>query len=656
MMINKRIFLLYNFKEGLFIKKIIGLIAFSVLIFASLNSIAHASSIITDIQIKGNQHIKDSKIKKIIKSKVGKGFSETKIKEDMQAIYDIGCFSTIKVLRENTEGGMILIFEVKENKEITQIEFKGGEDNISKVKKLITFKKGQLWNFKKVKKSKEKILKFYQEKGFFAVSVDISQNGLGENKCKAIINIKPGRKFFISEVKIEGNKILNRQSIMEELQIKKNGLFIPDQLNKGIKRVRNIYGEKGYIYARIKHDLEVNREKNRVKVIINIEENILVRVGEIKLKRDNISSKERILKHTFLLKKGDIFNTKKIQESWRRLYNLGFFEKVEIKPVPTSSPAIIDLVVEVKEIERKGELILGVGYSANSGWGGNIQISKDNLWGEGKKIGIDWNFGEKRSSYDMDYLDRWWQDTSNSVRINLYNKLHTYEDYEKGEMGGRLILGFPAGKYTQFFLNFKNDNVKITKTGNSLPEGLEEGVKLRRILGLMLQKDTRVRDEVFNSYKGSYTSFSLEKSGDFLGGDIKFVSYGAEWRGYFRKGSLWKFPILACRLQGKLGENLPYTEKFSMGGQESLRGYKYGEFEGDKLLLGNLELRIPVGKDFTFLLFVDSGRMWDRDLKFFKTGWGLGLKVKSPLGLIRMDYGIGEDNRGRFYFGIGEGF
>jgi len=655
-MINKRIFFLYNFKEGLFIKKIIGLIAFSVLIFASLNSIAHASSIITDIQIKGNQHIKDSKIKKIIKSKVGKGFSETKIKEDMQAIYDIGCFSTIKVLRENTEGGMILIFEVKENEEITQIEFKGGEDNISKVKKLITFKKGQLWNFKKVKKSKEKILKFYQEKGFFAVSVDISQNGLGENKCKAIINIKPGRKFFISEVKIEGNKILNRQSIMEELQIKKNGLFIPGQLNKGIERVRNIYGEKGYIYARIKHDLEVNREKNRVRVIINIEENILVRVGKIKLKRDNISSKERILKHTFLLKKGDIFNTKKIQQSWRRLYNLGFFEKVEIKPVPTFSPAIIDLVVEVKEIERKGELILGVGYSANSGWGGNIQISKDNLWGEGKKIGIDWKFGEKRSSYDMDYLDRWWQDTSNSVRINLYNKLHTYEDYEKGEMGGRLILGFPAGKYTQFFLNFKNDNVKITKTGNFLPEGLEEGVKLRRTLGLMLQKDTRVRDEVFNSYKGSYTSFSLEKSGDFLGGDIKFVSYGAEWRGYFRKGSLWKFPILACRLQGKLGENLPYTEKFSMGGQESLRGYKYGEFEGDKLLLGNLELRIPLGKDFTSLLFVDSGRMWDRDLKFFKTGWGLGLKIKSPLGLIRMDYGIGEDNRGRFYFGIGEGF
>jgi len=659
-MINKRIFPLCNLKEGFFIKKVvgIGLVVFSILAFNPLHLRAQDFYTIANIQIKGNQHIKESKIKKVIKSKVGETFSEAEIKEDMQAIYDMGYFSTIKVLREDVEEGLILIFKVEENEEIAQIEFKGAEKNISKVKKLITFKRGELWNFKKVRESKEKISKFYQREGFFLVSVNISQDTSGENRCKAIINIEPGKKFFISEVKIEGNKILTKEQIMEELKIRKNKLFILDELNKGIERVQDIYEERGYIYAGIEQDLKIDEEKNRVKVIIDIEENVLAKVGEIKLKGDNISSKERILKHTFILKKGDIFNIKKIRESWRRLYNLGFFEKVEIKPVPTSSPAIVDLVVEIKEVELKGEILFGVGYSANSGWEGTIQISKDNLWGEGKKIGADWGFGKKKSNYDVGYLDRWWQDTSTSVRINLYNKWRTYEDYEKGEMGGKLSLGFPAGRYTQFFLNFKNDNVKITKTGNSLPEGLEEGVKLRRSLGFMLQKDTRVRDEAFNAYEGSYASFSLEKSGDFLGGDIKFVSYGAEWRGYFRKGSFWKFPILACRLQGKLGEDLPYTEKFGMGGQRSLRGYKYDEFEGDKLLLGNLELRFPLGKDFTALLFVDSGRMWSEDsgTRFFKTGWGFGVKIKSPLGPIRMDYGIGENKKGKFYFGIGEGF
>jgi len=69
-------------------------------------------------------------------------------------------------------------------------------------------------------------------------------------------------------------------------------------------------------------------------------------------------------------------------------------------------------------------------------------------------------------------------------------------------------------------------------------------------------------------------------------------------------------------------------------------------------------LRFPLGKDFTALLFVDSGRMWNEDsgTRFFKTGWGVGVKIKSPLGPIRMDYGIGENKKGKFYFGIGEGF
>ncbi|MEA1965567.1 MAG: BamA/TamA family outer membrane protein [Candidatus Aerophobetes bacterium] len=656
----KRIFPLCNLKEGFFIKRAvgIGLVVFSILAFNPLHLKAQDFCAITDIQIRGNQHIKESKIKKVIKSKADESFSEAKIKEDMQAIYDMGYFSRVKVFREDVKEGLILIFKVKENEEIAQIEFKGREENIRKVKKLITFKPGDLWNFKKVREARERILKFFLKRGFFLASVDIFRERLEENRCKAVIEFEPGKNFFISEVKIEGNKILPREKIAGELKIKRNKLFIPDQLDKGIDRVRDLYEERGYIYARIESDLKIDEEKGRVKVIIDIEENTLARVGEITLEGENISSKERILKHTFIVKKGDIFNIKKIRESWRRTYNLGFFEKVEIKPVPTSSPAIVDLVVEVKEIERKGKLLLGVGYSANSGWQGNIQISKDNLWGEGKKIGVDWEFGKDKSNYDVDYLDRWWQDTSTSVRINLYNKERRYEDYEKEERGGKLSLGFPAGRYTQLFLNFKNENVEVTQKGDSLPEGLEEGIKLGRSLGFKWQKDTRVRDEAFNSYKGSYTSLSLEESGGCLGGDIDFVSYGAEWRGYFRKGSLWNFPILACRLQGKLGEDLPYTEKFSVGGQHSLRGYEYGEFEGDKLLLGNLELRFPLSKDFMALLFVDSGRMWNEDsgMKFFKTGWGLGVKIRSPLGPIRMDYGIREDKKGKFYFGIGEGF
>jgi len=82
-----------------------------------------------------------------------------------------------------------------------------------------------------------------------------------------------------------------------------------------------------------------------------------------------------------------------------------------------------------------------------------------------------------------------------------------------------------------------------------------------------------------------------------LGGEFTFTKYGGEWRGYLRKSSFWKYPIIACRLRVKSGENLPVYEKFRIGGMETLRGYKENEFIGEKLILGNFELRLPLDKN-----------------------------------------------------------
>jgi len=319
-------------------------------------------------------------------------------------------------------------------------------------------------------------------------------------------------------------------------------------------------------------------------------------------------------------------------------------------------PEVLDLLVKVKEQERRGDISLGAAYK-ESGWGGFINISKDNLWGQGKKIEVNWKFG-KENEYNLGYLDRWFQDSSTQFSLNLYNKNSDYPDYNQVRYGGSIGLGWPLNSCIHAFFTLGDEEEKNkAKEGKILPEGIKRRGEYH-IIKISLQKDTRLRDKSFLAYRGSYNFLSIEESGGLLlGGTQDFTRYQWETRSYSRKGDFWRLPILALRLRAGWGRDLPSEKKFKIGGQDTLRGYTLNEFEGDREILGTLEMRFPSTKDFRIVLFVDSGSVWEESSlpEKFKTGWGIGLRINTPLGLMRLDYGIREKGN-EFHFGMGEGF
>lgn len=640
-----------------------GIVFLLILIILTIASPLRAQSSppkVVEIEIQGNEYIKEKEIKKVIKSEVNKPLSLSKIREDLQAIYEMGFFSPdIQVFKEEVEGGIRLIFKVKENPKITEIELKGLEGKEEKkILSSLSFKKGDLWNFKKIEESKEHILQFYREEGFPFVRVKISKILLGERECKVLLEVEKGEKFFVSEIEIKGNEVIPASRIREVISPKEGEIFVSKTLNNSLETLKDIYGERGYLYVWVKAETE--KKDSKMKIIILIEEGPQVKVGKIKIEGNKIS-KERVFKHNLLLKEGDIFNTKKLRESWRKLYNLGFFEKVEMMPLSTSSPEVLDLLVRVEEKEHRGDLSLGTGYNKESGWEGFLNYSRDNLGGEGKKLEANWKFGKEKNTYNLGYLDRWWRDTSTQLSLKLYNQKSTYpeKNYLRINRGGNIELAWPLNNYIRCFLALGDEKEIMEKINEEedLPEGIVEGEEIYRTIKMSLERDTRIRDEGFLAFRGSYNLFSLEEGGGLLGGTQDFTKYQGETRSYLRKGNFWKLPVLALRLQGGWGRNLPSEKKFKIGGQDTLRGYKDNEFEGDRKILGSLEIRFPLSKGFTAVLFVDSGNVWGKDSppERFRTGWGIGLRINTPLGLIRLDYGIGEEGK-EFHFGMGEGF
>ena len=159
----------------------------------------------------------------------------------------------------------------------------------------------------------------------------------------------------------------------------------------------------------------------------------------------------------------------------------------------------------------------------------------------------------------------------------------------------------------------------------------------------------------------------------------EFTKYGVDYRRYT---SLDKRPrekpsdprrVLASRLlYGSATGNISFAEQYFLGGVDNLRGYSNERYWGNNQFLFSNELRLPLDKSgqTAGVLFVDFGDAWgaadfnqesipgfEQHKKFSpSTGVGFGLRVNTPFGPIRLDYGFGRGGKGVSHFAIGQSF
>ncbi len=632
--------------------------------------------VVKEIRFRGISGSEVAKLRKVVTLEIEKPWNYKKVKESQEKILEYlkkqgytqaeVNFSTTSLEKEKS---CMAIFTIKKGKRarVMEVEISGNT----------FFSNAQIRSFMQTRFKRyldpqildediEKIKQKYQDSGFYFVKIDPPGFHFFEkyrvNWVRVFLKIQEGKRFIIGKVSVEGNKIFSKKEIKEKFRPKEGEFFNLSQARESIKRIQDMYGQQGYIFAVIDNRLHFDQKNRKVDITISIKENNQVKLGQVKIE-GNENTKWRVFKHTLLLHSGEVFNTYKIRESWRRLYNLGFFEKVEMIPLYTSDASVLDLSIKVKEREKMGKLLLGASYSSNSGVEGFIQLSKDNLWGQGKMISLDWEFGKKRNDYQLNYLDRWWRDTSTRLELSVYNKESKYypaenEGYKKRVTGVEIGVGRPWFSKFSLLLSLSTQKTKIDPVeGYYLPDELESGEKTYQKIKPALIWDSRTRDEMFNVYSGLYALTSMEKSGGFLGGDVDFTKYKVELRTYFRYKKIWTNPVIALRLRGYQGEDLPFDEEFYIGGQETLRGYEQNQFRGSKALLGTVEFRIPINRNFLAYLFIDSAKVWGNlGTENYKSGFGMGVRMNLPLGVIRLDYGVNEEGKPRVYFGMGDVF
>ena len=488
------------------------------------------------------------------------------------------------------------------------------------------------------------------------------------------------------DVKVNGNTVIDGKKVDACFDLEKDKIANLKQINKCVQKLEEEYRSNGYILARV---TDVHMEQDGT-LQVTVNEGL---VEGFKVK-GNKKCKDYVITREMKLKPGKPFNAKDARRSMQRVYNLGYFEDVNVKLNPGREPNSVEVEIDVVEMNT-GTFGIGAGYSNADGFVGMISIGDKNFHGTGDKINIRWEFGgEDNKNYDFSYTRPWLDDKETAATINLYDITNEYADYDingdeiarydKKRRGQELTFSRKTdNEFISNYITLKNrDDIykgeadgyegdkeqyyeeQFNTSGKYHPEWMPNTAEERRkenfgtTRSITLGRIFDSRDNVYDPHEGKRMAYSVEWAGG-LGGDFDFTKFTADWRYYYRAGgeNVWALNLGAGYADG----DMPLSQRFSMGGSDTLRGYEDDQFRGNSMLKATLEYRFPIVKKVQGVLFTDNGYAWDKrhedefDFGLIKNSYGVGLRINSPLGPVKLDYGYGEDG-GKFHFSFGGQF
>lgn len=485
----------------------------------------------------------------------------------------------------------------------------------------------------------------------------------------------------IHGVEFSGNTVFTSEQLTEMLGIQDNSVLNTTLLGQKMQEIEKLYLQQGYLLYSVP-DIQVTPEGIlKIDIAEGVVEDITI--------EGNDKTKDYVILRELRYKKGQPFNKFTASRSMERLYNLGFFEDVNMKLLPGTKPH--EVITEIDVVEQKtGVISVGAGYSESDGMVGILELGENNFRGTGDKVNFHWEFGgsSEGKNYQISYTRPWINDNGDSLGFSIFDRRYDYDDYNadgdtvasynRRRKGFNLTWGHVSSEYRRNFFTLETVRESYDDHDGFDPGGAWDYANqdpwagtgdrnkwynaimdnMGRTNSFTFQHVFDNRDNYFNATKGRRLSASVQYGGNGLGGDYDFYKFTTEGR--FYKG-LSNGHVLALRVMaGYISGETSYNQLFELGGSNNLRGYEDDQFKGEKMYAATLEYRIPVASKVEAVLFTDVGSAWGidegripwyTDDDSINWSYGVGLRLQTPIGPIRLDYGHGDKNKFHFSFG-----
>jgi outer membrane protein assembly complex protein YaeT len=501
-------------------------------------------------------------------------------------------------------------------------------------------------------KIKDKIKLAYAKIGYYFVEINDPIYLYDENKKKLVVKFYLDEKSvsLIKEVMLIGVNKLDRQKIEDEVAMRKGEIFIVEDLYNTVNAIAEIYHNNGYPDALVKFEYKFDNDLNAY-VRINVEEGSEAIIDDIEIKGNRLTS-TGLIKKQLIFKKGERIDLKKFSTSEDNLYELGVFRKVKIFNQGIEGNSGKQRVyVDVEEIEPF-RITYGLRYDSEKKMEYEVELVEQNLF--------------KNAHYTSQrYLKN---DTQNDIRFTygipsfirrswrydmfVFWQKEEFPSFYTEQWGIALQHQLPINNNVIFQYNYNYKKVHTWEKVTVGPFPFDIEIKVARLISSLIAD---YRDNKFNPHKGFFYSLEAEFSPRALGSELNFIKIFGQYFNYFQivQGAVWASSV-RVGLANAFDNVLIPSERFFTGGGNSVRGYELNSLGpispytglpmgGEALFVVNQELRFSIYKMISGVLFWDCGNIYKKVKDFnpfdVRQSIGFGLRLDTPLGLIRADIG-----------------
>ncbi len=639
------------------------------------------------IEINGNTEISTSRFMKIMPFSEAEEVDDELIEEVSAKILSLYhqkgfIYAQVAPLRTENEKTISLTFFIYEGKayKIRKIEFENNSITEKMLKNVINLKEESPYNPDLLEPDAETITGLYRALGYLnAKIVDTAVNISGKT---GIVDIRfilnEGPRFRIGKVIAEGNTFFTDKDIYRILNIKKDAPYNELDIIDAKKRLTDSYKEQGFTDINVSVDTTTSGQS--VEVIFRIKEGEKEYFGKT-IVRGNMFTRTEVIEREFLHKEGEPFNYKLLLEGTKRLYRLGLFKDINIKLLDKKDNKR-DIVITVSE-GNPGVVEFSIGYDDYEGLRGSIDISYRNLWGMNRRIHLRGELSTLEKRFVLGYHEPYLFGKPVVFNTFLLREDRTEKSIDTGEVWYRMKKNSSGVSIEKNLTNNLKAQIaydfSLVETFDLKPDVVlsreDEGTLAISSIRTGALYDTR--DNPFDPARGVLIGASLKIASTYLLGETDFVKLTIHGSTYRKLGRRF---TLALAVKGGAAQGfadtrqLPIVERFFLGGRNTVRGFEQDTLGpkgkdgtptgGNAFLMSNIELRTYVGRGFSIVGFLDGGNVWTKtvnmDLTFRYTA-GLGIRYRTPVGPIRIDYGHKLDRRegesaGEVHFSIGHAF
>jgi len=521
----------------------------------------------------------------------------------------------------------------------------------------------------------EKIRTYYKNKGYLDVFLDESKIRFDfpdpdePGDMDIIIQVQEGKQYRTGDITIAGNTLFPTEDLILLMDLEKGDVFSPAKVDSSAENLRDYYGQFGYLdtFARMKKI--PNTQTGDIDLNVEIVESERYYLESINIQGNTITKSEVIIRE-LALAPGEIFDLVRMKDSENRLRNTRYFEDdVKLTPEPTNVPNRRNLKIQVKE-GRTASLTFGAGFSTVESLVGTVELTVSNFdWqnysnlfrGAGQKFRIRASMGLYTNQVILSFEEPWVFNRQVAFGFDLFRTDSGYysDYYSELRTGATFYLRKRIYELIEARLAYTIENVNIYDVGSLAPPPIMNEIGNRSIseINLSFLRDTR--DNYMMPTSGTRFEFLQTFAGGPLFGQTNLYRIEARagyWVPTFDFGAQ-VFSVVAKTgtVMGYGGRDVPFFEKYFLGGAYNMRGFKYrkvgpidaptGEpIGGNTFGFLSLEYSIELFNPVRFAVFYDIGFVnsgsWDWKVSNYNDNIGVGLRIVIMGAPMRIDLGM----------------